>query len=220
MDNGRFGFVNGFSEALGRLADEVRRSLVIVQGHRYGTGAGVIWRENGIILTNNHVVNSRIPRITLPDGRRFQARVLGRHPQVDLAVLQIEANGLFPARIADSRRLKVGQFVLAVGHPWGQPGYVTAGIISALLEVQGNENGQRPGPVRLPVIRTDAVLAPGNSGGPLVDAAGWVIGINTLIVGGDQSVALPSHLAEEFVEQTVAGAPAPLPKREAEFARS
>jgi serine protease Do len=213
MNNGRFGFINGLSDALGRLADEVRRSLVIVQGHRFGAGAGVIWRQDGIILTNNHVVNSRVPRVILPDGRQFQARLVGRHPDIDLAILHIEAGDLYTARIADSRHLKVGQLVLAVGHPWGQRGYVTAGIISALLEAQGDRNGQR-----LLVIRTDAALAPGNSGGPLVDTAGRVIGINTLIVGGDQSVAIPSHMAEAFVERLVPGQRKSDPQPEAAFA--
>lgn len=188
------------------VADQVRRSLVIVQGQRYGTGAGVIWRKNGIILTNNHVVNSHAPRVTLPDGSRHRGRILARDPQIDLAVLQIEAADLIPARVADSRRLRVGQWVLAVGHPWGQPGYVTGGVISALLRAQTQPDGRE-----IPVIRTDAVLAPGNSGGPLVDASGAVIGINTLIIGGDQSFAIPSHLAEVLVERVAPG------EREPEF---
>jgi S1-C subfamily serine protease len=183
---------------MGSVADQVRRSLVIVQGHHHGTGAGVIWRENGIILTNNHVVNSRAPRVTLPDGSQYRGAVLARDPQIDLALLQIDAGGLTPVRVADSRRLRVGQWVLAVGHPWGQPGYVTGGVISALLRAQ-----TQPGGREIPVIRTDAALAPGNSGGPLVDASGAVIGINTLIVGGDQSFAIPSHLAEVLAEQVL-----------------
>jgi serine protease Do len=198
MQNGRFGFVNGLSEAMASVAGRVQRSLVVVQGHRFGAGAGVIWRPDGLILTNNHVVNSHEPRVILPDGRQYQARILARDPEIDLALLRIEARDLTPAGIADSRRLKVGQLVLAVGHPWGQRGFVTAGVISALVQAETSQPGRR-----LPVIRTDASLAPGNSGGPLVDATGAVIGINTLIVGGDQGVAIPSHLAETFVAQAV-----------------
>lgn len=190
MENGRFGFVNGITEALESVTSTIRRSLVVVQGHRFGTGAGIIWQKNGIILTNNHVVNSRSPRVILPDGREFRASILARDPEIDLAVLSIEVDGLTPARIADSQQLRVGQLVLAVGHPWGQRDYVTAGVISALIQAETRQPGRR-----VLVIRTDATLAPGNSGGPLVDASGSVIGINTLIVGGDQSVAIPIHLA-------------------------
>jgi serine protease Do len=208
MNNGRFGLVNGLSEAMNSVAEAVQRSLVIVQGHRFGSGAGVIWRKNGLILTNNHVVNSQTPRVILPDGREYRARILARDPEIDLAVLSIEANELTAARISDSRRLRVGQLILAVGHPWGQRGYVTAGVISALIEAETRGGRQ------VQVIRTDAALAPGNSGGPLVDAAGGVLGINTLIVGGDQSVALPSHLAEAFVARVNPGAREPLRERE------
>ncbi len=198
MNNGSFGFVNGLTDAMSAVADTVRRSLVVVQGHRFGAGAGLVWRKNGIILTNNHVVNSHSPRVVMPDGREYRADIVARDPEIDLAVLRIAASDLVPARIADSRRLRVGQLVFAIGHPWGQRGYVTSGVISALLQAETRRPGQ---PVQ--VIRTDAVLSPGNSGGPLVDAAGAVIGINTMIVGGDQSVAISSHLAEAFVARLV-----------------
>jgi serine protease Do len=97
--------------------------------------------------------------------------------------------------IADSRALKVGQLVFAVGHPWGQPGVVTLGIVSALYNATTQKGTQ------VPIIRSDSLLAPGNSGGPLVNAVGGVVGINTMIVGGDQGVSLPSHLAQIFVEE-------------------
>jgi serine protease Do len=105
---------------------------------------------------------------------------------------------LFPAPIADSRSLLVGQIAVAIGHPWGQRGVLTAGIISGMGEAR--TQGARKS---LPVIRTDAELAPGNSGGPLMNASGGVIGINTLIVGGDQGVAIPSHVVEAFVEASL-----------------
>jgi serine protease Do len=91
--------------------------------------------------------------------------------------------------------VKVGQLVFAVGHPWGQLGVVTAGIISALSTAKGRDGRE------IPVLRTDATLAPGNSGGPLVNAVGGVVGINTMIVGGDQGVAIPSYLATSFIHE-------------------
>jgi serine protease Do len=98
--------------------------------------------------------------------------------------------------VADSHDLKVGQLVFAVGHPWGQPGVVTMGIISALIKAVTKKGKQ------FPVIRSDSLLAPGNSGGPLINAAGGVIGINTMIIGGDQGVAIPSHLAQALIEES------------------
>jgi serine protease Do len=97
--------------------------------------------------------------------------------------------------ITDTRDLKVGQFVFAVGHPWGQIGYVTMGIISAITSATTHDKRE------VPIIRTDVALAPGNSGGPLVNVVGGVIGINTMIVGGDQGVAIPSQVANSFLEQ-------------------
>ncbi len=184
------------AEASSQTIDKVKSSLVVVQGHRFGAGAGIVWREDGIILTNNHVVNRRTPRVFLPDGREFPAKVLAKDPERDLAILKIEADGLAPINVASPDGIRVGQLVFAVGHPWGQKGYVTSGIISAIQTVE------QPGTSKhITVIRTDAALAPGNSGGPLVNANGEVIGINTMIVGGDQGVAITAQAAEDFVKQ-------------------
>lgn len=218
------------------MLKRVQRSLVQVHNEPRGAGAGILWRQDGIVITNHHVIAGHEPgtdqdagaaqdngqtvrgrpfrwagsngsgqrglTVYLSDGRSYPARVLATHPEVDLAILQINTGSLntaalsFPvAAIASSQDLKVGQLVFAVGHPWGQPYVVTAGIISALINAKTSEGKQ------LPLIRTDTLLAPGNSGGPLVNAAGGVIGINTLIMGGDQAVSLPSHLAQAFVEE-------------------
>ena len=180
----------------------VHRSLVQVRSDPHGAGAGIIWRQDGLVITNDHVVGagSRY-QVQLSSGETLPARVLAHHPEVDLAILQVEGlpregRSLPTALIADSRDLRVGQLVFAVGHPWGHPRVVTAGIVSALQKVYTHQGKE------VPVIRSDALLAPGNSGGPLVNAAGGVIGINTMIVGGDQGLAIPSHLAREFVEST------------------
>ncbi len=188
--------INDFNEESRQMIEEVKRSLVIVQGHRFGAGAGIIWRKDGIILTNGHVVNRRAPRVILANNAEYTARVLAKDAARDMAVLQIDAFGLQEAKMADANGLRVGELVFAIGHPWGQRGYVTSGIISGFseVEVRGRRDTVR-------VIRTDAALAPGNSGGPLVNARGEVIGLNTMIVGGDLGVAIPGAMADEFARQ-------------------
>lgn len=199
-------FPAALDEAMAQVALRVQRSLVVVHNGRRGAGAGVVWRSDGYIITNHHVVAGRRflakPRlnVTLPDGSEHPAHVMTQKPEIDLALLQVDAEGLPPALIADSRGMQVGQIVFAVGHPWGQRGYVTAGVISSLGTAQ-TRNGHGP----VPIIRSDVLLAPGNSGGPLVNAAGGVLGINTMIVGGDQGVAIPSHIVEAFVSEGFKG---------------
>lgn len=187
--------------AMAEVAERVQRSLVIVKnGH--GAGAGIVWREDGLILTNHHVIGRGSPQVTLPDGSELPARLLASQPEIDLALLQIDARGLSPVFVADSRALRIGQLVLAVGHPWGQLGAVTAGLISSTGKVRTR------GPLgSVHVVHSDVRLAPGNSGGPLVNAAGGVVGINTMIIGGDLGLAIPSHVAAAFVAQTLASQP-------------
>ncbi len=179
------------------MLQRVQRSLVQVINQPRGAGAGIIWRQDGIILTNHHVVagNGGLMEVHLTSGETYPARVLALHAEVDLAILKVDARNLPVAVVADSHDLQVGQLVFAVGHPWGQPGVVTLGIISALSTATPRQDKE------VPIIRSDALLAPGNSGGPLVNTAGGVIGINTMIVGGDQGVSIPSHLAQRFVEE-------------------
>jgi serine protease Do len=185
----------GLAEHMTSVINRVQRSLVLVRNGQMGAGAGIIWRQEGIILTNNHVAGDGRLVIYLKDGCEFPARLVGRDPNIDIAVLQIEARNLPTALITDTRDLKVGQFVFAVGHPWGQIGYVTMGILSAITSATARDKRE------IPIIRTDVALAPGNSGGPLVNAVGGVIGINTMIIGGDQGVAIPSQVANSFLEQ-------------------
>jgi serine protease Do len=188
--------------ALDALVGSVRRSLVLIQNGQ-GVGAGILWRSDGLILTNQHVVAHGRPRVILDDGSEFPADKVAEDAAIDLALLHIHANGLAAARLADTGRLgtgrlRVGQLVLAVGHPWGQRGMVTAGVISALDTAQ--VRGRR---ASIDVIRSDAGLAPGNSGGPLVDASGAVVGINTMIIGGDQGLAIAVHEAIAFVKSAL-----------------
>jgi serine protease Do len=196
------------TEATAQIVRRVQDSLVVLHNGRRGVGAGVIWGQSSskgtFILTNYHVVaHGRQLRAALEGGApynstEYPAHLVAADEEIDLALLHIQANDQQAAIIADSRRLRVGQLVLAVGHPWGQRGAVTAGLISGLSKAQ--TRGRRG---EIEVIRSDARLAPGNSGGPLVDASGAVVGINTMIVGGDQGIAIPSHVARAFVEQAV-----------------
>lgn len=186
--------------SLTNLCQRANQSLVVVQNGRRGAGAGVIWRSGGIVVTNYHVIRRGRPRASLLDGSEYTTSVLAKARHIDLALLKLELpkserSGLTVAEIADSRLLRVGQMALALGHPWGQLGSVSMGVITSLGSLPLR---WRKGAVN--VIRTDAGLAPGNSGGPLIDASGAVIGINTMIVGGDQGVAVPSHVVNEFVE--------------------
>jgi serine protease Do len=185
------------TEEIDLLCEQAFQSLVIVHNGRRGAAAGLVWSRGGSIVTNDHVVGRSSPRVSDLDGREYQATVIARDKQHDLALLKVEGlKDQQPARLVDSRRLRVGQFALAVGHPWGQVGSVSAGIITSLTSLPLRRRG---GTVE--VIRTDASLAPGNSGGPLLDASGGVMGINTMIMGGDLGVALPTHLVDEFVKQ-------------------
>jgi serine protease Do len=134
--------------------------------------------------------------MVLQNDDEYESRLLARDPDVDLALLSIAAAQLTPLKPA-SVSPRVGEMVFAFGHPWGQRSAVTRRIVSALVSAQ-NRRGDK-----LPVIRSDAPLAPGNSGGPLVNASGEVIGINAMIVGGDQSVSIAASVARDFVSKTL-----------------
>ena len=190
-------FNGTFTQVMNELVQQVLPSLVVVRGHRFGAGAGIVWDSNGLILTNNHVVGRHLPIVVLQNDQEYESRLLARDPDVDLALLSIDATHLTPLKPV-SVSPRVGEMVFAFGHPWGQRNAVTRGIVSALVSAQ-NRRGDK-----LPVIRSDAPLAPGNSGGPLVNASGEVIGINAMIVGGDQSVSIAASVARDFVNKTLA----------------
>lgn len=189
--------LNTLNDELTTMLSRVRRSLVQVRAGHHGAGAGIIWRQDGLILTNYHVAQHGRLAVSLSDQSDYPASLVAQDPSVDLALLKIDATGLPAAMVSDSRSARVGQLVFAIGHPWGQVGFVTSGVISHLGTYQ-TRDGQT-----YPYIRSDARLAPGNSGGPLVNATGAVIGINNMIVGGDQGVAIPSQTARAFVESAL-----------------
>jgi len=165
-----------------------------------GQGSGVIFTPDGYILTNNHVVKDAAKlTVTLKDGKRYNARLIGRDPRTDLAVIKIDANGLPYAAFADSNTAQVGDWVIAVGSPLGFESTVTVGVISA--------TGRRlNGMVSERLIQTDASINPGNSGGALADLNGKVVGINSAIAstsGGSVGIgfAIPSNVARTVANQ-------------------
>jgi serine protease Do len=174
----------------GEIAEQLRRSTVLVLSRARGNGSGVIWSADGAIITNAHVARSSQMRVQLWDGREFDAAVASRDTRRDLAALRVNAVNLPAAPVADSSQLRPGELAIAIGNPLGFVGALTTGVIHAV------------GPLRpfgsQPWVQADVRLAPGNSGGPLADARGRVIGINTM-VAGRLALAVPSNAVTNFL---------------------
>jgi len=177
------------------MFNTVQPSIVQVGIQGRGGGTGVIWNTDGRIITNAHVVANEQAKIHvhLTDGRTLEAKVLHRDPRLDLAMLKINGDNLKALPIGDSSRLRIGEWVFAIGHPWGQRWALTAGIVSSLSSVKVADD------LTTRYIKSDVGLAPGNSGGPLLDAEGKVVGINAMIFGGDLSVAIPSDIVSTWL---------------------
>ena len=178
--------VTGFGE----VAEVLRRATVVVQTKNRGGGSGVIWSSDGSIVTNAHVIRGSHAHVQLWDSREFQATVASRDARRDLAHLRIEASNLPAPAIADSSQIRPGELAIAVGNPLGFVGALTTGVIHAIGPVR--ETGARHW------VQAGVRLAPGNSGGPLADAEGRVVGINTM-VAGRLALAVPSNDVAAFL---------------------
>jgi serine protease Do len=188
------------TEPLGRelaeLASLLRRSTVEVRTRGTGAGSGIIWNDTGLIVTNAHVARSEHATIVLSDGRAFDGVVTAHDPRRDLATIAIDTSGasLPAATIGHPTDLRAGDVVVALGHPLGIAGALAFGVVHVVETRRGAPRW----------IRADIRLAPGNSGGPLADARGRVIGVNTLIAGG-LGVAVPTTTVLRFLGDVETG---------------
>jgi serine protease Do len=199
------------------LVERTRRSLVEISNPsarvptgRRGHGAGTIWHPDGLVMTNAHVVHVHAPQVTLADGRTLPARLLAHSPELDLAALRIDASGLPSVELGDSIRLRAGEWVMALGHPWGIAGAVSGGVVigvgaewldlprpqqGRMVSHQGSKGGEW--------LVASLQLRPGHSGGPMIDAHGRLVGINTMMAGPGVGVGVPVHVVKRFLQQTL-----------------
>jgi S1-C subfamily serine protease len=181
--------MDAYSKALSDVVDLVGPCVVRIHpagAGRQGVGSGVIVSTDGLILTNSHVARvAPVLEVVTADGRRLTARAIGDDPYTDLALLRVDQQVTLPAaRLGDSKKLKRGQLVIAIGNPLGFEATVTAGVVSALGRSLRGDSGR----LIEDLIQTDAALNPGNSGGPLVSTTGEVVGINTAVIAGAQGI--------------------------------
>jgi S1-C subfamily serine protease len=201
--------LDAYSRVVVRVAEALRPAVVNLRGGRDrdrgggggGSGSGIVFTPDGFLITNHHVVRGMggKVRVRTHDGREASGRVVGADPWTDLAVVQADASDLPYAALGDSNAVRVGQLVVAIGSPYGFDSTVTAGVVSALGRTLRSVTGHLVDNV----IQTDAALNPGNSGGPLVDGRGLVVGVNTAVIAPAQGIcfAIPVNMAKHILPQ-------------------
>jgi len=185
--------IQALDSELESIVGTAQRSLVQVQDGRRGGGAGTIVHEDGLIVTNAHVVRRRSPKVRLWDGRELQGRLLAYDERFDLAAVSVDATGLPTIEMGNG--LRAGQWVVALGHPWGVTGAASAGMVIAVGEPM--EGPQLHGGL----VQVGLQLRPGHSGGPMLDGDGRLVGINTMISGPGVGLAVPIGTVKRFLKE-------------------
>jgi S1-C subfamily serine protease len=202
--------MDSFSTIIINAIEHIKNAVVKIDviGEQYGrkmlsgSGSGFVFSSDGLIFTNAHVIG--MPgtiMVTLLDGSELEATITGKDPDSDIAIIKIYGNGYSVATLGDSQKLKIGQFLIAIGNPLGYQHSVSTGVLSGVGRTLRTSTGQ----LIENVLQTDAPLNPGNSGGPLINTDGEVVGINTAIIGGAQglSFAIDINMAKEIAEQLI-----------------
>jgi len=202
--------MDDFSKIIINAIDQIKNAVVKIDVFREqngrkvraGSGSGFVFSSDGFIFTNAHVIaKAGKIRVTLLDGTEMDATITGKDPDSDIAILKVYSNGYSVAKLGDSQELRIGQFLIAIGNPLGYQHSVSTGVLSGVGRTLRTSTGQ----VIDNVLQTDAPLNPGNSGGPLINTDGEVVGINTAIIGGAQglSFAIDINLAKEIAQQLI-----------------
>lgn len=191
-------FLLDLNDEQATVVERVQKSLVHVHNGREGFGAGVVWQADGIIVTNAHVIHRQSLHVALRDGRTLDARLIAYDQANDVAALATDAANLDAIEIGNSETLHPGQLVFALGHPWGVPRAATAGVVIGA----GERLPESPRANR-EWVAVSLRLRPGNSGGPLVDASGRLLGLNTMMTGPDFGMAVPTHVVKKFMREAL-----------------
>ncbi len=191
--------LQAYSDELAAVVAKVSQSVVRVEARQRVAGTGVVWTSEGAIVTADHVVERDENIRVVFNGSTFEAELAGRDHSTDLAVLKIKGANLVPAQVAEAKSLKQGNLVFAVGRPWGDEAIVSAGIVSALGKFGRAFMGASQ--FKEGLIHSNLILYPGFSGGPLADASGRIVGINSSVLGGDLALAIPSETVARIAEQ-------------------
>lgn len=193
--------IQSLNDEMAAVVERIADSVVVVTNGGSSFGAGTIWHPDGLIVTNAHVIRSRAIHVLLASGETYPAQILATDNQNDLAALSINAAGLPTIAPGDSRQLRAGHWVMALGHPWGVPNTLTAGVV---IGIGADLPEMAPG---REWIALGLRLRPGHSGGPLVDVHGQLVGINTMISGPEVGFAIPVHTVKAFLKEALGTAP-------------